>query len=506
MIKPVIVVTHASFSEERHIAMTGLMSDLRIEAPMIPVHLQDDWNRQGSLWCWREGHLAALEKFPDATHLVWLPDDAIVCKDFGRIIQACIEARPNDIFDCFVNKDIEDEIGQHLWWSCIDGYTGMAGVMPVNVFKNHLRWRDEHPELKDYPNDAGVNLWAQTRRMPILKTAWSLVTHNDQLKSLDGHGDQGKQGIERVGKRHIARVRAGVSEDIMNFLGRTYMAPEDQVPGFRSAAIPLGRVYASNHAQHLFMTPPDIKSYYWCQRAGQPVSKTPLVYIAIPNQGSIKADVSLALLAETTNLNAQGVGCQVNLQVRDSLITRARDRIVASFMASQATHLLFWDSDIIPSESGFIKKLLDTGLPLVGGAAPFKNETGHVVCVPDNAFMTVDGRFDAPMVNGCVEVKCIGTGIMMITRDVIGRMSEAHPDLKYRCHVPGVIDRWEFALFQDSVRDYDRLSEDWNFCIRWRDMGEHVYVHPDLEFEHIGEKSYQGSFNSQWQGQITSSL
>ena len=505
MIKPVIVLTHASFSEERHIAMTGLMSDLKLEAPGIPVHLQDDWDRKGSLWCWREGHLEAIRKYPDATHLLWLPDDAIVCKDFGKIIRACIKARPEDIFDCYVNKDIDDEIGTHLWWTCVDGYTGMAGVIPVNMFKNHIRWRDEHPELGNYPNDAGVNLWAQTRRLPIYKTAWSLVTHNHELKSLDGHGDQGKQGIERVGLRHIARVRAGVSEDIMNFLGRTYMAPEDQAPGYASRAIHLDRVYSSNHGQLLFLNPPDIKSYYWAQRHGRHVSRDPLVYIAIPNQGSIKADVATSIVAETNHLTSNGVGCQLNLSVRDSLITRARDRLVANFMASQATHLLFWDSDIVPTEPGFIKKLLDTGLPLVGGAAPFKNETRHVVCVPDNAFFTADGQFDAPMLNGCVEVKCIGSGIMMFTRDVIGRMCEAHPELKYKCHVPGIIDRWEFALFQDSVRDYDRLSEDWNFCIRWRDMGEHVYVHPGLEFTHVGEKAYSGSFNGQWQGQITSS-
>ncbi len=497
LITPIVVITHAAFSEPRHIALQGLTSDLRLEAPGLPVRIIEDHDRRGSLWCWRKAMESGLDS--GASHIIWLPDDAIVCKDFGRIIKACIEARPDDVFDCYVNMDIEDRIQHYLWYTTPDGFTGMAGVFPRHLLIEHLKWRDDHPELETYPNDAGVNLWAMTRRAPILKTAFSLVTHDDLIPSLDGHDGQDEDGIERKGLRPIDEYRSGVAEDVMNFLGRTYAFPLDQSEARRSEAVVLGRTYAANHhALVRQLEPPDIRAYWSAQRHGAEVSKEPMVYIAIPNGGSIKSDVASSLLRETNVLLANGIGSQIDLGVRDSLITRSRDRIVANFMESQATHLLMWDSDIIPTEPGFVLKLLHANLPLVAGTAPFKNDTGHVVVVLDEAFKDKVGRFNMPTVNGCVEVKCAGTGIMMIRRDVIGRMMRAHLDKMYVCHVPGVIRRVEWALFQDAVRDMDRLSEDWEFCLRWRDLGEHVYIHPELVFEHIGERAYRGSFHGQY--------
>lgn len=497
-VRPVFVITHAAFDEQRRRSVRELESRLRAEAPGIPFHVQEDHDRKGSLWCWRSGHEEALGIYPDATHFVWLPDDAIVCDDFGRILTAAINARPDAVFDCFVNHpDASDQL-RALWYTTVDGYTGVGGTMPRALLREHLAWRDAHPELKDYPNDAGVNLWAQTRRLPIYKTAFSLVTHNDSLPSLDGHDRQTDQGIERKGKNPIDEMRSGAVADVMNLLGRTYDAPEEHMPGWKTSSIHLGRTYAANHlALVTQLEPPDPKAYWWAERGGTDVSKEPFIHIAIPNRGSIKADVTQALIAEAIDLLGHGIQSQINLQVRDSLITRARDRIVASFLASRATHLLFWDSDIVPTRTGFIKALLDTKLPFVGGAAPFKNESGHVVCVLDDAFLK-DGRFDMPTANGCCEVKCIGTGIMLLHRSAVVRLIKAHMDKMYVCHVPGVVHRAEWALFQDRVRDRDRMSEDWELCMRWRDLGEHVYVHPGLEFEHIGEKAYTGSFAGQW--------
>lgn len=498
MISPIIVITHAAFDEKRHASLQVLLSDLRLEAPQLPVFVQEDWHRKGSLWCWREGHTRALELYPSATHTIWLPDDAIICKDFGRIIAACIEARPSDVFDCFVNHEGAKDI-HALWYTTVDGYTGMAGVMPRGLLEEHFAWRDAHPELGDYPNDAGVNLWAQTLRRPIYKTSFSLVQHDTRLPSLDGHDGQEKDGVERKGLYPIGDMRTGVTADIMNFLGRTYDAPEEHMPGWKTSSVHLGRTYAANHlALVTKLEPPMPETYWWAERGGLGVSKDLLVYIAIPNQGSIKADVTQAIVGEMTYLLANGIQSQLNIQVRDSLITRARDRLVASFLASQATHLLFWDSDIVPTETGFIKKLLDTHLPFVAGAAPFKNDTGHVVCVLDEAHLEATGQYAMPMSNGCVEVKCAGTGIMLLARSTLVRMVKAHMDKLYVSYVPGIVHRAEWALFQDRVRDRDRLSEDWELCQRWRDMGERVYVHPDLEFEHIGERAYTGSFKGQW--------
>ncbi len=493
-IRPLIVCTHAGFDEMRHLSLMRVLQELRWEAPQIPFKVMEDRERRGSLWCWRKAMELGLED-EHTTHVVWLPDDAILCKDFGKILLACIECRPNDVFDCFVNHPKASEI-ETLWYTTLDGYVGLGGVMPRALLQEHLAWRDAHPELASTANDAGVNLWAMATRRPIYKTAYSLVTHDHRMTSLDGHSNQ--EGHERKGLHPVGELRTGVASDISNFLGRTYAAPDERA---RMSCVPLGRTYWSNHLPLVTqMQPPDRRAYWWAEREGLHISKKPKVYIVIPNQGSIKADVTQCIVAEMNHLLMQGVEAVLNIRVRDSLITRSRDRAVAHFMASDCTHLLFWDSDIIPTEVGFVRKMLSAYLPLVAGAAPFKNDTGHVVCVLDEAHQREDGRFEMPMACGCVEVKCAGTGIMLIERKVIDRLCEAHQDKMYVSHVPGVVHRAEWALFQDCVRDMDRLSEDWEFCARWRDLGGKVYVQPDLVFEHIGERAYTGSFNGQHGG------
>ena len=243
--QPVIVITHAAFDEARRLALRELLSQLRVEAPDLPVLVAHDEERKGSLWCWRVAVGKGLAV--DATHVVWLPDDAIVCRDFGAILRACIAARPDDVFDCFVNHPAlrRGEVPT-CWYSTTDGYTGMGGVMPAKLLREHLEWRAARPELGDYPNDAGLNLWAADTGRLIYKTAWSLVQHNDELPSLDGHDDQAAQGHERRGLRWVDDARGASKFDVGNFLGRTFAAPEAHMPGFRTSCTDLGRTYAGN--------------------------------------------------------------------------------------------------------------------------------------------------------------------------------------------------------------------------------------------------------------------
>ena len=67
---------------------------------------------------------------------------------------------------------------------------------------------------------------------------------------------------------------------------------------------------------------------------------------------------------------ARGVGQHVELLASDALITRARARLAARFLAHpQATHLFFVDADIgFAPETVF--RLLDAEKALVGGVAP----------------------------------------------------------------------------------------------------------------------------------------
>ena len=48
------------------------------------------------------------------------------------------------------------------------------------------------------------------------------------------------------------------------------------------------------------------------------------------------------------------------------------------------------------------------------------------------------------------------------------------------------------AFFEQQVIDGHRVSEDMNFCRRWRALGGRVWVCPETELTHWGRKSWTG--------------
>jgi hypothetical protein len=49
-------------------------------------------------------------------------------------------------------------------------------------------------------------------------------------------------------------------------------------------------------------------------------------------------------------------------------------------------------------------------------------------------------------------------------------------------------------VFETKVVNGQLLGEDVMVCQKWRDMGEKVYVHPDINIAHIGKKRWDGNF------------
>ena len=74
----------------------------------------------------------------------------------------------------------------------------------------------------------------------------------------------------------------------------------------------------------------------------------PFVYLAAPCYGGvINLHFMHSVLALQDACRARGVGLHIELMGGDALITRARSRLAASFLAHpEATHLLFCDADI----------------------------------------------------------------------------------------------------------------------------------------------------------------
>lgn len=495
---PIIAITHAAFSEERRQSLNALVSRLRTECTDIPHVIACDHDRKGSLFCWRQAmDLALLD--PEVTHIIWLPDDAIVCDDFGRMLRACIAARPSDVFDCYVNHPLGEEV-QTCWYTTADGgFVGMGGVMPRELLEAHLRWRDDM-QLGDYPNDAGVNLWAIHTGRRIYKTAWTLVDHNAELESLDGNDDH----EFRKGLRPVDQARHGVREDVMNFLGRTFAAPEAHMPGMATSVTELPNTWKGNHWDLVKRLPPkhwNLDAMYRVARHGDSL-ETPSVYILTPTYRMPQELLEKTRASVTQVREALGkAGIPTGyLELRgDALVCRMRQRGCNIMLQSGCSHLLWWDGDIECLTPECVKDMIETGHGVIAGAVPFKNDSKAVVCnlYPDDVLSLRSGG-TLTIEGGCVPVKEAGSGFMLIRRDALYRMQTAHPELLHFSLSKSDFGEPLWALFDTKVIDQVYLSEDYYFCHLWRALGELVYVYEPARFKHYGTHGFEGSLREQY--------
>lgn len=497
-ISPVIVVTHASFDANRRDSMRRLRSQL-LETG-LPFLVVEDEARKGSLWCWREAMRRGFET--GRSHVVWLPDDAIICRDFGELLRAAIACRPDDVFDCYVNHPQVETVGTP-WYSTPDGYVGMGGVMPRALLEEHLRWRDARPELDaaEYPNDAGVNLWAAMTDRPIYKTAWTLVRHDDRLPSLDGHDGQKAEGHERVGARWIDDFRAGILEDAGNVIGRTFR-PDDE----GRKCTHLGRTYKANVFDAVRVLRPEHWNVPAMYRACRPwieeYRRAPHVMIVTPLYGEpagVLVHTDPGRHAVMQDLEAHGVQASLVYHPGESLVSRMRQRAVHAFLKSDATHLLFWDADIECLTPECVRGMIASGNLIVAGACPFKNLSGQVVCnLRADVLAKMQTEQTLDVVRGCIPMRDVGSGFMLIDRAALEGMMQEYPDRLHLSQSPGDYGEPLWALFDTGIVDGVYLSEDYMFCRLWQQLGWDVYCYVGAAFRHWGLHGFEGSFAEQW--------
>ncbi len=99
------------------------------------------------------------------------------------------------------------------------------------------------------------------------------------------------------------------------------------------------------------------------------------VYVATPSYGSVVATDYVLASWTCTRVSARyGFGLQTHFNSFDSLITRARNTMVAEFLAdSRFTHLMWIDGDI-GFKGADVVRLLQADRPVVAGVYPLKSD------------------------------------------------------------------------------------------------------------------------------------
>lgn len=184
-----------------------------------------------------------------------------------------------------------------------------------------------------------------------------------------------------------------------------------------------------------------------------------------------------------------GIDCKFSFIFNESLITRARNYLTDEFLRSGCTHLLFLDADI-QFDPKDVLALLALDKDISGGPYPKKSINWKAVMnvaqknienkefnphtldsvVGDFVFNPVPGT-QSFKISEPVEVMEIGTGFMMIKREVFDVYREKFPELTYKPDHVGQANfdgtRYIHAYF-DTVIDPEShryLSEDYMFCV-----------------------------------------
>ena len=181
-----------------------------------------------------------------------------------------------------------------------------------------------------------------------------------------------------------------------------------------------------------------------------------------------------------------GLDWTVETMTNESLISRARNTLVAKFLhTKESTHLMFIDADI-GWEPWHLLVMLDAQKDVIGGLYPMKS-LPIKWCVNG-----IPGQPEPGPDQHLIEVSKTGTGFMLIKRDVFEKL-DAHPATKPFKNDIGLdpaLDPYMKTYFDTAVREGRYYSEDWTFCENWRDIGGQVWVDKRVLLRHTGTYTF----------------
>ena len=244
--------------------------------------------------------------------------------------------------------------------------------------------------------------------------------------------------------------------------------------------------------------------------------------VATPLYGGAEADYLRSVVGLTGAAERANVACSFAWLSNNAAIDRARNVLAAAFLQSDATHLVFIDGDIGFEPEAVLDLVTrmqgDDRLAVVGAPCPKRRVNWGLVASAAakglgqgnpaelerySGVFTLDAldpqagfRVDEPL-----ELARVGTGLMIIRRDVIESLCAGHPELRYAAdqldRESGQANDHLHALFQPMI-DPDTghlLSDDYAFCRRVRDAGFRIWAAPWMRTTHTGPARFAGTLS-----------
>lgn len=244
--------------------------------------------------------------------------------------------------------------------------------------------------------------------------------------------------------------------------------------------------------------------------------------IATPLYGGAEADYLRGVIGLTGLAERRGVPCGFAVLSNNAVIDRARNMLAAAFLQSDATHLMFCDADIgfVPEQVLDLLALMqgDDRLAVIGAPCPKRRINWTLVAAAAARGLGQDNPAELERFSGLfaldaldpaagvridqpLELRRIGTGLMLVRRDVIEALVERHPELRYTADAldreSGLAGESITALFMPLIdpETGHLLSDDYAFCHRVRAAGFRIFAAPWMRTTHTGPARFAGTLS-----------
>jgi hypothetical protein len=225
--------------------------------------------------------------------------------------------------------------------------------------------------------------------------------------------------------------------------------------------------------------------------------------ICTPTARAPVLEYTLSFAETCVHLELTGIPYASQFVIGSSNLPRARNELVARFLASPCTDLIFIDDDMGWRPEAIVR-LLASDKPVIAGVGRKRvdkpNTDPDVWCVhfPEGS---EHGLTQDEM--GAVEALAVGTGLMKVERSVFETMTAAHPEWKRDGHdrMSDEVKAGYYQFFRFDPDDLTEMGEDFVFCRRWRELGGKVWIDPTITLTHVGSKAWTGCIAELMQAQ-----
>lgn len=509
-------ISHTPWVPERVASYDRLLKSLM--AP-IPAYITTqtraftdkaaNWQWSAAMWSWAAS--------TDADWCVFLQDDAVIAPDFFRQFEAITKATTSPVIGLQVAHPASvllAEEGFSSFTTC-EAVVGVGYAVRRLALVSFLEWREVElipGAIVQITEDTLVGLWAAVTGRNVYHPIPTIVDHDTSIPSTYGNDNHAN--------RH-SRVRWD-----------NYMPPESLRTGvphmgrFYNITPELARRFVKGLEEHQYAAlaqddgASEARRLVHAKRARGKTSEA-RVFIATPTRGGVNANYAATvwrlLKDEEFDTSCALEICDVQEWHED--VVRVRSRFLHYFLTrTTATHMLFLDSDIgMPPK--VLRGMLAAGKDFVACPMPRRDvidldrvqrtavaekaaekpgETLRLTPPEALAYRYCLHFIDDQIVcmkDGTAEVDKVPLGCALISRAGAQKLYDTHKEsLRFRDEPWGD----SVALFSLIHRDGILYSEDYSFCIRWRESGMpiHCYFGDGSPVDHYGEHKYAGNIEA----------